>query len=338
MKILYLSCHSILEYDEIKLLSELGHEIFSMGTYHNPGKIDDPKRPVLDIPYYPELEKLATPDDKNNINPALIDWADVILVMHRVDWIRDNWEKMRHKIVVLRTIGQSTADTETQVRPLRREGLKIIRYSPREQTIPGYCGGDTLIRFYKDSNEFKGWTGEKKEVITVAQSFQQRFQFSNWDTFRKATAGLPARVYGPHNEPTGEMNGGCPDYEGLKAVLRENRVFFYTGTHPASYTLGFIEAMMTGIPVVALGPYLGNSWDHPAQQTYEVPNIIRNGVNGFISDNLDELRFNIRALLENQTLAKQISEAGRKTAIKYFDKAKIKPIWAEFLNSLKGGE
>ena len=33
MKILYLSCHSILEYDEVKLLTGMGHYVFSPGAY-----------------------------------------------------------------------------------------------------------------------------------------------------------------------------------------------------------------------------------------------------------------------------------------------------------------
>ena len=33
LKILYCSTHTILEFDEISLFTELGHEVFSMGAY-----------------------------------------------------------------------------------------------------------------------------------------------------------------------------------------------------------------------------------------------------------------------------------------------------------------
>lgn len=331
MKILYLSCHSILEYDEIKLFVELGHQVFSMGTYHNPGKIDDPKRPVLDIPYYPDLDKLATPDDKKNIPQKLIDWADVIIVMHIADWIAANWPKFKGKRVIWRSIGQSTLEVETLLRPFRRQGIEIVRYSPLERTIPGYNGQDAEIRFFKDPDEFKGWTGEKKEVITVGQDIQQRWASSNWNVIDKVFKTLPAHVFGPHNEGTGHYNAGCPDYEGLKDVLRKNRVFFYTGTQPASYTLGLIEAMMTGTPIVALGPELGNSPEFAYQRTYELPNIIKNGINGFISDDIDTLIKYCRDLLDDDKLAAKISAAGRKTAIEYFGKTKIKDQWKKYL-------
>jgi len=59
MNILYVSCHSILEHDEIKLFSELGADVFSHGAYRNPQQVDDPKRPVLDIPYHTTLNNLV---------------------------------------------------------------------------------------------------------------------------------------------------------------------------------------------------------------------------------------------------------------------------------------
>ncbi|WP_114378378.1 hypothetical protein [Paenibacillus prosopidis] len=77
------------------------------------------------------------------------------------------------------------------------------------------------------------------------------------------------------------------DYEQLKQELRENRVFFYTGV--TSYTLGFIEAFMTGIPIVSIGEKLGNH-EFYKQQTFEIQEIIENGKEGIVSDDIQELR------------------------------------------------
>lgn len=331
MKILYLSCHSILEYDEVKLLASLGHEIFSHGTYADPSKVDDTKRPPLNIPAYPDFIKTVFSNPKENLDPNLVDWADTIICMHITDWLSANWVKFKGKRVIWRSIGQSTREVESMLLPLRRDGLQIVRYSPREKTIPGFVGEDAMIRFYKDPEEFCGWYGDKAEVITVAQSFAQRFEYTNWDIFKRVVEGLPARVYGPENEATGHLNGGCVGFETLKGILRQNRCFFYTGTYPAAYTLGFIEALMTGIPVVALGPFFGNSPYYLEQRTYEVADIIKNGVNGFISDNHRELRDSIELLLKDRQKAFHIGQKGRKTAIEYFGLEKIKKAWSEFL-------
>ena len=39
MKILYLPCHSVHEYDEVRMFHEMGHEIFSPGAYFNPQSV-----------------------------------------------------------------------------------------------------------------------------------------------------------------------------------------------------------------------------------------------------------------------------------------------------------
>jgi len=36
MKILYLSCHAVLEYDELRILNDLGYDVTSVGGYINP--------------------------------------------------------------------------------------------------------------------------------------------------------------------------------------------------------------------------------------------------------------------------------------------------------------
>ena len=38
MKILYLSCHEVLEFDEISMLSDIGVQVFSIGAYLDPAR------------------------------------------------------------------------------------------------------------------------------------------------------------------------------------------------------------------------------------------------------------------------------------------------------------
>ncbi len=334
MKILYLPCHSILEYDEVSLLTELGHDVFSFGSYLNPASPHDNKRPPIPGKYDDHLVSVATRYSKDNLHSDLIEPFDIIIVQHVPDWIVSNWKKIKHKKVIWRTIGQSTDLIEHTLEPYRKEGLKIVRYSPREENIGWYLGADAIIRFYKNPEEFKDWNGNISKVITLGQSIQKRGDFCRFDIFDKATEGLERTVFGADNDDLGELWGGQLDYESLKRELRDNRVFFYTGTQPASYTLGFIEAMMTGIPVVALGNELGNSLYKKEQDTYEVPHIIENGVNGFVSDSVEQLRDYVHLLLNNHEEAKRISVAGRETAVKLFGKSNIMRQWQDFLESL----
>jgi len=334
MKILYLSCHSILEYDEVKLFTELGHDVFSHGSYANPAKPGDPKRPAVKAKFNQKLYDISLAHSKDDLHKDMIKWADVIIVMHKADWILKNLDKFGKKPVIWRSIGQSTIDIEGILWPLRQKGLGIVRYSNREQTIPGYCGSDAVIPFYKDPEEFKNWTGYNMRILTIGQSMRQRREFCNWDLFEKVTDGLPRLLVGPGNDDVKTMDQRLVKYAELKKLLRASRVYFYTGTYPASYTLNFIEAMMTGIPIVAVGPKYGNSPFQQGQNTYEIPEIIENGVNGFCSDDPGMLRVTIKELLADKNMANSWSQAGRKTAIEWFGKKKIAKQWEEFFNAL----
>jgi glycosyltransferase involved in cell wall biosynthesis len=203
-----------------------------------------------------------------------------------------------------------------------------VRYSPIEQQIPFYTGADATIRFYKDPWEYRGWTGEKEQVITVAQAMRVRDDALKFRVFEACTSGFPRKLFGFANEDVGHLWGGALSYEELKQVLRQNRVFFYTCTFPAPYTMAFQEAWMTGMPVIAIGRELaGWPW-------FEVPDLITNGEDGFTSDSYDELRGYVARLLEDYELAKKISKKGREKAISLFAKEPIKQQWKAFFESL----
>ena len=333
MKLLYLSCHSILEYDECRLFEELGIDYFSLGSYVVPTAPVDGIRPALNS--HPENWLIGSPPPRDNIPQEFIDQFDVIVVMHVPEWIEQNWEKFKHKRVIWRTIGQSSPRIEERMAKYKAEGLEIVRYSPREANLEPTAGCDKIIRFYKDEAEFGDWNGAGNEVITFAQDMKHRGEFCNYDAFVEIAKGFNGHVYGPKNENSGELNGGFLTYPDMRQKMRDGRVYIYTGTQPASYVLNLMEAMMTGIPVVAIGPIHANSLNNRNGingDLYEVQDIIQNGVNGFISDDIEELRVRVQQLLNSQDLARRIGEMGRQKAIELFGKNVIKLKWKEFLN------
>jgi len=340
LKILYLSCHSILEYDEVSLLHEMGHEVFSPGAYVEPANPGDaslrPSIPGLSYDkdilakFHAIHDSYPGEDNKDHLTKELVDYFDCVIVMHLPRWIQKNWDVMKHKRVIWRTIGQSISNTERQLKPYRDQGMEIIRYSPRERTIPGYIGEDALIRFYKDPDEYGPWNGENKRVITFAQSMKQRDSACNFTIFEHVTRPYPRRLFGPGNEGYDWSTGKVP-YEQLKKEMCDNRCYLYTGTHPASYTLNFIESWMSGIPIVAIGPKWGNGKSFRGHDLYEVGDLIQNYITGFVSDDPTELQQHVKLLLENDSVAKAISLQGRQAAIDFFGKKNIKKKWEEFL-------
>lgn len=339
MKIHYMSVHSILEWDEVSLLTELGHEVFSNGAYLDPqGHKLLPRPEIKGAKYYPEYEKLAREFPRTNLPEGLIEPFDILMVMHQPEWISENWDRIKHKKVIWRSIGQSTPHVENQLRKMRYEGMKVIRYSPMEAQIPGFIGEDAMIRFYKDPDELNGWNGNTIRVINLSQSLFARKNFLHYDQVMAITNGFPFLVYGNANDNLGPLNGGELTYENLKGVYRDNRAFLYAGTWPACYTLSLMEAMMTGIPCVCIGSKMAEQIPEIPQNDrfkfYEIPSFIKNGQNGYFSDDINELRQDLHLLLEDHGLAKRIGEAGRETAIQMFGKKKIKEQWQRFLVSL----
>lgn len=339
MKLLYLSCHSILEFDEVKLFHELGIDIFSPGAYLEPGNPSEMRPALPDLKYDPEdvaaFHALGKPgiDNKELLTKKFIDRFDAVLIMHMPKWVIVNWDAMKHKPVIWRTIGQSLSHQEKALAPYRQQGLKIVRYSPRERTIPGYIGEDALIRFYKDPADYGPWNGDKEQVVTFAQNMRARNEACNFNLFERATRLYPRGLYGPGSDTETFGHGKVP-YDELQQTMRDSRCYFYTGTHPASYTLNFIESWMTGMPIVAIGTRWGNATYFPGHALYEIADLIENGVTGFVSNNEAELADRVGQLLRDKSLAETISVNARAKAIEVFGKDTIGLQWKTFLETL----
>jgi hypothetical protein len=317
-----------------------------MGAYTNPLQSGGFMRSVIPRgEFYPHLYDVAMQCDKDNIHDELLDWADVVLMMHnsaipgqkeQQAWLVRNWAKFKKfkNIVVWRSIGQSTPSIETELQKYVKDGLKILRYSVMESNIPEFAGADDTIYFSEDPNEFKDWTGDRPQILTVAQSFKRRGEHLGFSIFDKATSGFNRMAIGTDNEDLNDIPGGQRTYHELKEELRHSRCFFYYGTQPAPYTLTFIEAFMTGVPIVAVGTQLRKS-GHYSWQQYEIPQIIENGVNGYVCESVDKMRNTFKLLLEDKMAAETISVRARNTALKVFDRKLAKDKWTTFLKNLK---
>ncbi len=360
MRIVQCLSHSIESYDQLRLYTDLGIEAVDIGPYIDPRTPHDPKRdPVPDAPFYPELKEavdaLATNDNlgaaQSRIPDAYLDWLGddgVLIYHHYLERLYGQWDRIRDwkrgapgRRVIWRTVGQSVEYNERQAQPFREQGLEIVRYSPKERNIPGYAGEDALIRFYKDPDEWNGWTGHVPAVINFTQGLAQRDPYTNYGFWRAATAGLDAIPMGPGSSDIG--GAGEQTLDQMKQALRDYRAYCYTGTQPASYTLGLIEAMMTGIPIVSIGPkWMGifdygpdlfeaaasddESWHGRAMPPTIVP------ADSVFNDPANA-RHALRTLLDYPDKAQNISGNQRRRAIEMFGKETIGKQWADFLGA-----
>ena len=144
--------------------------------------------------------------------------------------------------------------------------------------------------------------------------------FTNWRWFEQATAGLPRSFAGPHSEKIGGL--GELSYDAMRQYLRRLRCYCYTGTVPASYTLGFIEAMMTGTPMVSISK--NHMWAGP--MLFEADELVP-----FSYDRPSDANAMIRTILEDYELARVTSVQQRERAIELFGVDRIAEQWRSFL-------
>lgn len=340
-RILLALSHSIEEHDQLRLLHGLGYEVASIGGYINPAAPHDPKRPALDIPCVERvkdaIDRIGADDNlraaQSDIPAVILDWLgdDGIIIYHHYlerlfgQWNTPGFREWREGggRVVWRTVGQSVAENELRAQPFVADGLEVVRYSPHERSIPNFAGENALIRFYKDPVEWCGWTGERECIINITQHLAQRDPWTNYGFWRAATAGLPAEVLGPGSEEIGGL--GQMSYEVMKDALRIARCYLYTGTQPASYTLGLLEALMTGIPVVSIGSAHMNVFPY-GDDLFEGLDITRLG-----SNDPSECRKLLRGLLADHELAKRVSQHQQFRARQTFGIEPVGRAWANFL-------
>ena len=335
--VLLLASHAVAEFDDVRMFTDLGYDVFAPGGYEVPSRSGEGIRPPLpDAPHHPELvdrlnevrEAYGDPGPlidagKARLDPEIVDWADVIIVHHFPErWILPQWERIRHKRVIWRTCGQSNPDLERIMGQVK--GLQIVRYSPAErryfESVGAFAGEDALIRFGKYPSDYGPWIGDNAVVGNVTQNMPERGESTGLGFWRQATEGLPVQPAGAGSEALGGL--GALSYEDMLDYLRHLRVYLYTGTTPASYTLGLIEAMLSGVPVVSIGP---GAWNGPDAlfEGHEIANEAH--------DDPWDARIRLRDLLSDAAFAAKFSVQARQRALDLFDVATVGAQWREFL-------
>jgi glycosyltransferase involved in cell wall biosynthesis len=250
---------------------------------------------------------------------------DCFIFTYPPENIINYWPKIKDKKVIWVSSGQSAPFQEKFIGSLRKEGLLIVRNSPIDENKENYAGADATIRFYKDPDQFQGWNGLNKVVVNIDQSEETESPRRYHRLIGTILEGLNSEI----------IRGGKLSQEELKGKLENGRVILYTGFFGSPYTLAFIEAWVTGIPIVSIGKKLRAIEGLGRVDSFEVPDLIKNGVDGFCLDDIGEIRKTIKKLLNDYGLAKRIGEAGREKAISIFGKNKILNQWREFLERMK---
>lgn len=151
------------------------------------------------------------------------------------------------------------------------------------------------------TDKFTGWTGTDLNGLSVVNHFPQRDMFCGWKIWQQIVCQVPVKLIGENPGFT----QSAPTLEALISEMGKAR-FFLNTSQWSPVPLSMLEAMACGCPVVTT-----------AKQ--EIPKIITNGVNGFVSNDIDELIKGCIALLEDQELAARMGQAARQTILEKFN-------------------
>lgn len=160
------------------------------------------------------------------------------------------------------------------------------------------------------------YDGSLQRGVVVINNLFERGRRLGADIYEMVSRHIPLDLIG-----MGTLeNGGIGEilHPELPEFISKYRFFF----NPIRYTsmgLSVCEAMMLGMPVVALA-------------TTENVTVIQNEVSGFIHTDIDYLVRKMNLLLEDKTLANTLGEAGKKVAEERFNINRFIKEWEDTFN------
>ncbi len=164
------------------------------------------------------------------------------------------------------------------------------------------------------------WTGELERGLTVANNLYRRGRRTGPDVFDRARAEVPLDLLGMGWQD-GDGIGEVPLRE-VPALAARYRFFF----NPIRYTslgLAVCEAMMLGMPTVALA-------------TTEQPAVLEDLVTGFVDTDVERLIVGMRALLDDRSLAERMGAAARERARDLFGLERFVAEWEQVFRDAIG--
>jgi glycosyltransferase involved in cell wall biosynthesis len=150
-------------------------------------------------------------------------------------------------------------------------------------------------------------------ILCVVNDWINRDWCCNFSGFIRTASKLPTKVVGA----TPNLSKPAASVEELVSEYQSSRVFYNTSTVSPVPT-ALMEAMACGCAVVSTA-------------TCMIPELIVHGVNGFMSNNEEELTGYLEQLLEDEELATKMGEAARQTIINKFGLEQFKKNWTNVI-------
>jgi Glycosyl transferases group 1 len=177
-----------------------------------------------------------------------------------------------------------------------------------------------IVPLSAEPADYLAYSGDLARGLRVANQIRHKTRTLMWDFHERAFAGLPLTLVGRNDD----LPGVDPsrDWNDLKQILRRHRFFIHTAD-PAledGYNMATLEAMAAGLPV------LGNL--HPTSP-------ITNRINGFLSNDPEELRAFAWRLLKDRDFAAELGREAQRTVTKLFSLEQFKSGFSRSLETAR---
>lgn len=349
MRVLYVaSGHPLQEADDCLMWQYLGYKWFSTGYYSvsdSPGDLPFINNQNISVKKDFDRVKSITHahDAPNTINgrknkewtgsqikniffftKEFIDNFDVVIFNHFIDNYFNNKHLLKDKICIFKTYGMHEIKNEKFILQAQKEGVKIVRNSPIELKRSKITH-DEIIRgcIVKDENDISGWVGNMKKTVTFCSNFHYD------ETSAKKRKLYYTSVCDKSNFPFELYGSGVNfiSHEKKIDILKKSRVNLVIGTPNSNNTYSFVESWVMGMPTVVFGRKLWQSYD------IEPEHLIKNGVNGYVSNNINEISDIIDTLNKNYDLAKKIGDQGREDALTIYSRKILANKWKNLISA-----
>lgn len=161
-----------------------------------------------------------------------------------------------------------------------------------------------------DTETFNNLNMERKNhILSVANDFVNRDYCLNFSGWKRVTNKLPVKLVGE----TEGLSKSASSIEELVEEYNSCSVFFNSSTLSPIPT-SLLEAMSCGCAVVSTA-------------TCMIPSIIENGVNGFISNDENQLREYIELILNDNELRQKLGNNARQTILDKFSEQDFIDKW-----------
>ena len=167
-----------------------------------------------------------------------------------------------------------------------------------------------VIEHSVDTNLFKpDHDADRSKILTVAHDFIKRDYALNYQGWERITKDLDRVV-------VGETEGLSSQSESVEDLVKsyQNALVYINPSVLSPVPTSMLEAMSCGCAIVTT-------------ETCEIPNFIEHGVNGFISNNEEDLRSYCEQLLEDKPLAAKMGAEARKTIEEKFSEQEFITKW-----------